>query len=249
MPRNRDPIREASSAEASLVLLVRRVWRAVEGETRRLVTRALAEDDPRVLDALERLFERALEGPAVRSAIERAAARIVGDLRKQVRALLPERLVVPGDAGAALAELWVEETRGNLRLLFLGRAVTDESVEREDGPMRSVLTRIRQAASRARATVSSVIDAAVSTVGAIAKRVVAGARSLFGRANASIQQAVGITHYTWITKGDNRVRPLHRILHGSRQAWAQPPIVDKYGHRKHPGEDWGCRCIAVPIVP
>ncbi len=44
------------------------------------------------------------------------------------------------------------------------------------------------------------------------------------------------------------VRPFHKMLDGTRQKWASPPIIDKNGNRKHPGCDYGCRCTARPII-
>lgn len=60
----------------------------------------------------------------------------------------------------------------------------------------------------------------------------------------------------WITgpKGGRRlaphsVRPDHWELNDSVQDWARPPITDKRtGRRRHPKQDYNCRCTAIPIV-
>ena len=44
------------------------------------------------------------------------------------------------------------------------------------------------------------------------------------------------------------VRPMHKSLDGTFQTWNNPPIVNKKGERKHPGEDYGCRCTARPVI-
>lgn len=44
------------------------------------------------------------------------------------------------------------------------------------------------------------------------------------------------------------VRYYHGILNGKRFKFSQPPVVDKNGGRKNPGQDYNCRCVAVPIV-
>ena len=55
-------------------------------------------------------------------------------------------------------------------------------------------------------------------------------------------------HYTWMTWGDDRVRPDHARLDGTRQSWHSPPIVNlATGKTGHPGDDYGCRCIAAPV--
>ncbi len=50
------------------------------------------------------------------------------------------------------------------------------------------------------------------------------------------------THYIWRTKGDGKVRSRHAKFNGKIfVAWDNPPAG---GY--HPGEDYGCRCIAEP---
>jgi GNAT superfamily N-acetyltransferase len=44
------------------------------------------------------------------------------------------------------------------------------------------------------------------------------------------------------------VRDMHDELEGTEHAWDDPPVTDKYGNRNHPGEDYQCRCVAVPIL-
>jgi SPP1 gp7 family putative phage head morphogenesis protein len=65
------------------------------------------------------------------------------------------------------------------------------------------------------------------------------------------QTQVGVTEYVWMTAHDERVRPDHQALDGTRHAWAdEPPIVDeKSGRREHPGRDFRCRCQAIAVVP
>lgn len=58
----------------------------------------------------------------------------------------------------------------------------------------------------------------------------------------------GIQKYKWSTSNDVRVRPRHKDLDGEVFFWDSPPIVDNKGNRKHPGEDFNCRCLAIPII-
>ncbi len=63
-------------------------------------------------------------------------------------------------------------------------------------------------------------------------------------------QAAGITEYVWRTSRDERVRPRHKHLDGTRQRYSAPPVVDpRTGRRGHPGEDYPCRCTADPVIP
>lgn len=73
---------------------------------------------------------------------------------------------------------------------------------------------------------------------------------LHGRLTEERQTQVGIEEYIWDSSQDSRVRPRHRELHGTRQRWDSPPIVDyKSGRRRHPGQDYQCRCQGIPVLP
>lgn len=63
------------------------------------------------------------------------------------------------------------------------------------------------------------------------------------------QKQAGIREYTWSASNDERVRPMHAELDGTVQAWSDPPITNEEGDRNHPGEDFRCRCVAIPILP
>ena len=68
--------------------------------------------------------------------------------------------------------------------------------------------------------------------------------------NARITQKehedAGVTSYEWSDSGDERVRESHRRLNGKIFEYADPPITDD-GRRCNPGEDYRCRCVALPI--
>jgi SPP1 gp7 family putative phage head morphogenesis protein len=66
---------------------------------------------------------------------------------------------------------------------------------------------------------------------------------LNGAINQSRQQAAGVDSYVWSTSGDERVRDEHAELDGETFSWASPPPPG------HPGEDFQCRCIAIPVIP
>ena len=61
-------------------------------------------------------------------------------------------------------------------------------------------------------------------------------------------KSCGITKYRWITAGDERVRPYHKRLNGKIFTWDNPPVVDEMGNRAAPGQPYGCRCLASPIL-
>ena len=59
----------------------------------------------------------------------------------------------------------------------------------------------------------------------------------------TLKQAGPTTHYVWRTRGDERVRLSHAQNDGRLFAWDDPPATG------HPGEEFGCRCMAEPYVP
>ena len=62
------------------------------------------------------------------------------------------------------------------------------------------------------------------------------------------QRAVGGKSYRWSSSLDERVRPFHAALEGKVISWDDPPVTDDDGNRNHAGEDYQCRCVAVPII-
>lgn len=67
---------------------------------------------------------------------------------------------------------------------------------------------------------------------------------LNGAINKARQEAAGVEEYEWSTVGDDRVRPHHRSKEGRRFRWDEPP-----SDTGHPGEDYQCRCVGVPVIP
>lgn len=54
----------------------------------------------------------------------------------------------------------------------------------------------------------------------------------------------GFTHFRWVSKQDESVRPLHKELNGNVFSFDNLPIVDeKTGQRGLPGQTYNCRCI------
>lgn len=78
------------------------------------------------------------------------------------------------------------------------------------------------------------------------------ARDQMAKLNSEItqyqQRDAGVNRYIWSTSGDERVRESHAALDGKTFSWDSPPVVDKKtGRRAHPGEDYQCRCVALPV--
>ena len=78
------------------------------------------------------------------------------------------------------------------------------------------------------------------------------ARDQMAKLNADLtsaqQQDAGVEEYVWSSSRDQRVRDRHAELDGKRFKWSDPPVVDeRTGRRAHPGQDYQCRCCALPV--
>lgn len=85
------------------------------------------------------------------------------------------------------------------------------------------------------------------------------ARDQVATLNAQItkmqQQDAGCKEYYWSSSHDGRVRDCHDYLDGKSFSWDNPPEMwyetkskgrVYTGRRCHPGEDFLCRCVAIP---
>lgn len=63
-----------------------------------------------------------------------------------------------------------------------------------------------------------------------------------GAFNEARQQSLGINRYRWMGAGDERERETHVANNGKIFSWDDPP--EETGH---PGEDYQCRCSAIPV--
>ncbi len=50
-------------------------------------------------------------------------------------------------------------------------------------------------------------------------------------------------YYVWYTREDDKVRSSHAQRHGQVFSWKNPP------EGGHPGQDYGCRCLAIEYIP
>jgi SPP1 gp7 family putative phage head morphogenesis protein len=80
---------------------------------------------------------------------------------------------------------------------------------------------------------------------------------LNGRMNQQAQTAAGVDRYRWSTSNDGSVRddpkgrgdPNHEILNNTIHSWDYPPVTcERTGATNHPGQDYQCRCIAIPVL-
>ncbi len=100
-------------------------------------------------------------------------------------------------------------------------------------------------------TLTSIMKKIQHTYGVSKSKAEFLARDQMAKLNSELthfqQTDAGVSEYIWSSSGDGRVRDRHRFLDGKTFRWDDPPIVDvKTGRRAHPGEDYQCRCVALP---
>ena len=61
--------------------------------------------------------------------------------------------------------------------------------------------------------------------------------------NEIVQRQLGIEQYVWRSRDDSKVRTGHSLNDDKIFDWDSPP------EGGHPGQDYGCRCIAEPFIP
>jgi len=66
---------------------------------------------------------------------------------------------------------------------------------------------------------------------------------LSGKVNEIRQTEAGVSRYVWSTSKDDSVRDSHAEKEGQIFEWSAPPQ-----DTGHPGEDFQCRCVAVPVI-
>jgi hypothetical protein len=109
------------------------------------------------------------------------------------------------------------------------------------------------AAQRAAVAVVDVIRSAPDVVGGslarAAIRIAEWVMQSHARAVEALSRAAGALWYIWTTMADDRVRPLHVELEGTRQRWDAPPLAGLPDFHGHPGDAAGpCRCQAWPVI-
>ena len=93
------------------------------------------------------------------------------------------------------------------------------------------------------ADVDELIERTVSANLSVGEAIASDAVSRYiGEASEWRQENVGITHYIWQTRQDDRVRPTHQANEGERFPWAVAPETGP------PGADFNCRCLSAPDI-
>ena len=191
----------------------------------------------RLLGFVERLIASQGLARVVGTVAERTVTRTRSQWFAQVKALGID-LSTDVDTAAAI-KVFRRENVKLIRSMLTYKVQQVHRVLREAGSG----TRVETIAKRIRETT----DASPAKAALLARDQVL---KLNAQVAADRHKAAGITEYVWRSSRDERVRKRHKQLDGTRQKYAEPPVVDeRTGRRANPGEDYCCRCTAEPVIP
>lgn len=210
------------------------------GPTRRLDA---AGDIDEAFDAAAAAAARALPEKTIEAAAKSTALRVsewsADQFQRQVQRVVNINLYDDTSGLAQHLDLFVSDNVKLIKSLAFGQL--------ED--VKGVVTR----GARAGLHHTEVAKQIQQQFGVTRNRAALIATDQIGKLNGELNQLrqtnLGVRRYRWSTSQDQRVRDGHRLLEGTIQLWAKPPVVNpKTGERGHPGQPIRCRCSAIPII-
>jgi len=171
------------------------------------------------------------------------AKSTLADLHKQFEKLTPKDLEIPVEMHGAMEEKMIASYTAN---------VYDEIEDLGADAIYRMRQRVEDAVGQG-IRAKGLKKILMSEYGVTANRAKFVARqetSLFVAKYRQVRyEEAGLNQYQWSTSSDLRVREDHKELNGRIFSWDSPPITDKAtGARNNPGEDFGCRCVALPVI-
>jgi SPP1 gp7 family putative phage head morphogenesis protein len=167
------------------------------------------------------------------------------ELERQVKRVLR---LAPAIADPRLREHIALFTRANIDLI---QSIPRQELDRVE----SIISRGQRQGTRVevlREQIEKSFDVTTSRADLIARDQVL---KLNSEVTQLRQRDLGITKYIWDTSKDERVRGSendpptgHAALDGLVFDWDDPPVVNDKGDTAHPGEDYQCRCVALPYI-
>lgn len=210
----------------------------------------------------------------IRSAVSRGSMveqQAVDQMRKKLQELSIQSITIPGTTDISkgtlsdLHEQFDKVTPSDLEIPIQMHQVQEEQLRKDytdnihleiNGLAQDAIQDLRYKVEEAigqGVRAEKLKDILVSQHGVTANRAKFIARqetSLFVAKYRRVRyEDAGLNKYQWSTSNDSHVRHDHKELNGQIFSWDDPPITNKStGARNNPGEDFGCRCIALPVV-
>ena len=197
---------------------------------------------------IERLLGRLLDRRSLRLLIGRTGERVNQWTKREVSRVLEIDLVKSDPQVSRYLKVWREHNVGLIETGIMGH----ESAKRLRPSLLADISNTIEVAHRKGTRVEVLARRIAERFGVSNSRAELIARDqvlkLNGQITSQRQQSAGVTHYRWSTSQDERVRDTHRELDTLIFPWASPPEVAP-GRHEHPGGDFQCRCVAIPVMP
>jgi len=215
----------------------------VPAEVKIAIARGRADTQNKINKIKEKLDSLQRDGAVPSIDFERQVAGITMDLDQQFRTTIPKDIGLPMTQDATMKEALRIGYTENLDYYI--QKMTKESAQR----LREKVVEHVEQGGRA-ADLIPLIEAqhGVSKRHALflAKQETSILVSTYRDAR---YREAGVQEYVWSTSHDSRVRPDHKKLDGRRFKFNEPPVSDQaIGARNNPGYDYGCRCVAIPLL-
>lgn len=212
--------------------------------------------------------------PDIRSAVSRGSLveqEAVDKMRKKLQELTTQNIVIPGSTEisektlSALHKQFDQVTPEDLQIPVQMNEAQEEQIRKtytenvnlninnlSKETIESLRYRVEEAVGQGMRA-EKLKGILLSQYGVTANRAKFIARqetSLFVAKYRQVRyEDAGLNRYQWSTSSDSRVRHDHKELNGRIFSWDDPPVTDKAtGARNNPGEDFGCRCVALPVI-
>ncbi|MFJ6210586.1 minor capsid protein [Lysinibacillus sp. NPDC092081] len=198
-----------------------------------------------ILDGLKKMFH-SLKNKASKifttTQSERAASSFVNSINRFNRHNFEQQMRVKG-IDLVATEPWLKD--------FMHKKISD-NVDYIKTIHEDYFNRIENVVNdgvKSGASIKSMREQLMNEVGISKSRAqfiaVDQAGSILGQMTAERHQQIGIDKFKWLTSQDERVRDSHKDLSDKPFSYDDPPTVN--GRVVLPGEDYRCRCVAIPV--
>ena len=224
----------------------KKAFKISQGQFPPEVRDALARGSMVEQEAIDKMRKKAQELASQNILIPRVediSKGTLADLHEQFTKLTPEDLQIPVEMNQEMEKKIRQDYTENIHLEI--NSLGQEAVER-------LRYRVEEAVGQGMRAkdLKGILESEYGVMSGRSKFIARQETSLFVSHYRQVRyKDAGLNEYMWSDSNDSRVRHDHRDLNGKIFRWDDPPITDKHtGARNNPGEDFGCRCLALAVM-
>lgn len=199
--------------------------------------------EQQAIDKLQKNLQELEVNNIIISSLDKDAINTFSGLHEQFKRITPKDLEIPVMMNGAQQEKMIEDYTASVHL-----SINDLAAE----TVYKLRQRIEDAVGQGMRAgkLKEILMAEYGIASNRAKFIARQETSLFTAKYREVRYTdAGLDLYQWSTSNDSHVRLDHKELNGRIFRWDDPPISDKAtGARNNPGQDYGCRCVALPVI-